>query len=83
MVNSHVEKTKQEGVSRQQATVTSKPVYEFFKRFFDVVFSFLALLVLFLPFVIISVIILIDSPGASPIFVQNRVGKKRQGIQIL
>lgn len=75
MVNSHVEKTKQEGVSRQQATVTSKPVYEFFKRFFDVVFSFLALLVLFLPFVIISVIILIDSPGASPIFVQNRVGK--------
>lgn len=75
MVNSHVEKTKQEGVSRQQATVTSKPVYEFFKRFFDVVFSFLALLILFLPFVIISVIILIDSPGASPIFVQNRVGK--------
>ncbi|MBP3696556.1 MAG: sugar transferase [Clostridia bacterium] len=75
MANSHVEKTKQEGVSRQQATVTSKPVYEFFKRFFDVVFSFLALLVLFLPFVIISVIILIDSPGASPIFVQNRVGK--------
>lgn len=75
MANSHVEKTKQEGVSRQQATVTSKPVYEFFKRFFDVVFSFLALLVLFLPFVIISVIILIDSPGASPIYVQNRVGK--------
>lgn len=75
MANSHVEKTKQEGVSRQQATVTSKPVYEFFKRFFDVVFSFLALLILFLPFVIISVIILIDSPGASPIFVQNRVGK--------
>lgn len=75
MANSHVEKTKQEGISRQQATVTSKPVYEFFKRFFDVVFSFLALLVLFLPFVIISVIILIDSPGASPIFVQNRVGK--------
>lgn len=75
MANSNVEKTKQEGVSRQQVTVTSKPVYEFFKRFFDVVFSFLALLILFLPFVIISVIILIDSPGASPIFVQNRVGK--------
>ncbi len=75
MANSHVKKTKQEGVSRQQATVTSKPVYEFFKRFFDVVFSLIALLVLFLPFVIISVIILIDSPGASPIFIQNRVGK--------
>lgn len=75
MANSHVEKTKQEGVSRQQATVTSKPVYEFFKRLFDVVFSILALVILFIPFIIISVIIVIDSPGASPIFVQKRTGK--------
>lgn len=53
----------------------SKPVYEFFKRCFDVVFSVIALIVLFIPFVIISLIIVIDSPGASPIYVQKRVGK--------
>ncbi len=53
----------------------SKPVYEFFKRCFDVVISVLALIVLFVPFILISLIIVIDSPGASPIYVQKRVGK--------
>lgn len=75
MAKSHKAKIEQGNSLHQQVTVTPKPAYEFFKRLFDVVFSFIALLVLFLPFVVISVIILIDSPGASPIFVQNRVGK--------
>ena len=52
-----------------------KPIYDFFKRTLDIVFSLVWLIVLFLPLVILSVIILIDSPGASPIFVQERVGK--------
>lgn len=75
MAKSHKAKTKQEGISRQWVKITPKPAYDFFKRLFDVVFSILALVILFIPFIIISVIIVIDSPGASPIFVQKRTGK--------
>jgi len=53
-----------------------KPVYSFFKRCFDIICSLLALTVLFIPLLIISLIIVIDSPGASPIFIQKRVGYK-------
>ncbi|MBE6533843.1 MAG: sugar transferase [Ruminococcaceae bacterium] len=56
-------------------TVKKKPVYAFFKRLIDIVFSILGILILLVPFLIISLIIIIDSPGASPIFVQKRIGK--------
>lgn len=47
---------------------------KFFKRFFDVITSCVALIILFLPFLIISIIIKIDSTG--PIFFrQVRIGK--------
>ncbi len=49
--------------------------YEMCKRIFDVMVSVLALLILFIPLIVIMVIILIDSPGASPIYIQERVGK--------
>lgn len=52
-----------------------KKAYLFFKRLFDVIFSFLASVILFVPMVIVCLIIYIDSPGASPIYVQERVGK--------
>lgn len=55
--------------------VQKKPIYEFFKRVFDIVFSVIAILVLLVPLIIIALVIVIDSPGASPIFVQKRVGK--------
>ncbi len=55
--------------------VPRKPVYLFFKRCFDIVFSLLGLIFLLLPLVIIAIIIVIDSPGASPIYVQERLGK--------
>lgn len=50
-------------------------VYEFFKRVFDVVASLLGLIVLFVPLLIVALVVAIDSPGASPIYVQERVGK--------
>ena len=61
-------------------TAAKKPAYDFFKRAFDIVFSLLALLVLFVPFIIISIIIIIDSPGAGPIHVQTRVGKNGKAV---
>lgn len=58
-----------------QAGFQKKPVYDFCKRCFDIVLALVALIVLFVPLVIIALVIVIDSPGASPIFVQKRVGK--------
>jgi lipopolysaccharide/colanic/teichoic acid biosynthesis glycosyltransferase len=55
--------------------VEKKPVYSFFKRFFDILLSLFAIVVLLLPCAVIALIIVIDSPGASPIYVQRRVGK--------
>lgn len=52
-----------------------KRAYCLFKRLFDVVCSFLGIILLFIPIIIISIIIVIDSPGAFPIYRQKRVGK--------
>ena len=56
-------------------SVDNKSVYSFFKRTFDILFSLLALIILFVPMAVLSLIIVIDSPGASPIYVQERIGK--------
>lgn len=56
--------------------VPRKPVYGFFKRLFDVIISLLTMIILIVPMLIIALIIVIDSPGASPIYVQKRVGKR-------
>ncbi len=53
----------------------TKPTYEFLKRCFDIVVSVLGLIILFVPLLIVALIIVIDSPGASPIYVQDRIGK--------
>ena len=55
--------------------VTPKPLYSFFKRFLDILISFITLCVLLLPTLILALVIVIDSPGASPIYSQIRVGK--------
>ena len=49
--------------------------YLYFKRVQDIVLSLLGLIILVPVMLLISLIIVIESPGESPIFVQNRVGK--------
>lgn len=49
--------------------------YWILRRFQDVVLSTLALLVLWPFMLVIAIVIVIDSPGASPIFSQTRVGR--------
>ncbi len=44
------------------------------KRIFDVIVSFMLLVVLFVPMALVALVIVIDSPGASPVYVQERVG---------
>lgn len=61
--------------SGPKVCIKKKPVYAFFKRTFDIISSFLGLVVLLLPLLVVALIIIIDSPGASPIYVQERIGK--------
>lgn len=75
MIHTNAENNIQETMQPAAVQVQSKPVYEFFKRCFDIIFSVVALLVLFVPLCIVALVIVIDSPGASPIYVQKRVGK--------
>jgi len=49
--------------------------YWHLRRAQDIILSSLALIVLCIPMLIIALIIWIDSPGASPIFTQKRVGR--------
>ncbi|MBR5774582.1 MAG: sugar transferase [Clostridia bacterium] len=56
--------------------VPRKPLYSFVKRFSDIVISLLGMIILLVPMLVIALIIIIDSPGASPIYVQKRVGKR-------
>ena len=50
-----------------------KKLYLITKRAFDIVCSFLGLLILAIPMIIIALIITLDSPGP-PIFKQERLG---------
>lgn len=72
-----VEGTEQivyEKLDRDQVLHTKKG-YWFFRRTQDIVFSLLALLVLWPILLIISVIIFLDDPEGSPIFSQMRCGR--------
>lgn len=53
-----------------------------FKRFWDIVLSFIGLLILWLPMLIIGIIIKIDSKGPM-LFKQKRLGKKRKQFKVL
>ena len=52
-----------------------KPVYRFFKRFCDLFLSVLALIVLFPFLLLVALLIFLDDPHGSPLFIQTRVGK--------
>lgn len=54
----------------------------FFKRVIDIVLSFIGILILALPMLIIAIIIKIDSPGPV-LFKQKRIGYKGKVFEIL
>lgn len=59
----------------------NKPVYDFVKRIMDFICSFLAIIILLIPMIIIGVAIRVDSNGPI-IFKQIRVGKNRKVFKI-
>ena len=62
--------------------VPSKPVYDFFKRVFDIICSALGLLVLSPFILLISVMILAERSGKGVFFKQERLGKNGKHIYI-
>lgn len=59
----------------RDAVLKSRKRYWVFRRMQDIILSVLALLVLWPVMLIIALAVVIDSPGASPVFVQTRVGR--------
>lgn len=57
----------------------SRRGYRFVKRVFDIVSSSAAIAVLLVPGLILSIVIYVKSPGASPLSSQLRVGRLRKG----
>lgn len=72
--------TKQE--TSANYVLKKKPVYEFTKRFFDIVLSALASIVLFTPILLVAAVITLKDPG-NPFYLHTRVGKDRKPIKIL
>ncbi len=64
-----------EALALRPIGIKKKPVYSFFKRSFDIICSLFGLVLLSVPFLLIMLIIYIDSPGASPVYSQKRIGK--------
>ena len=59
---------------REYISFENKPVYDFFKRVFDIVVSLICLTVGLPIYIIIAAVIMIDDFG-NPLFIQERVGK--------
>ncbi len=69
-------------IQDNKIAVEPKKAYCKTKRFVDILLSFCLLILLFVPMSIVALIIVIDSPGASPIYVQQRVGKDGKRFQL-
>lgn len=65
---------RQEMLNREEVLRRRKG-YWFIRRTQDILISIIALLLLWPLMLVVALIIVIDSPGASPIFVQTRVGR--------
>ena len=66
-----------------RADAVKKRLYLIQKRMLDIILSVIFLLILFIPFILISLLIVLDSPGASPIYRQKRVGQNGKPFQML
>lgn len=74
--NSYITSSGSQSESAEpEITIYENPVYLAVKRCFDIVFSLLCIIVFTIPILFVMLLIVIDSPGASPIYTQYRVGK--------
>ena len=62
--------------------VQAKPIYVFFKRFFDILLSAIASIVLLIPVLLLAIFIMVKDPG-NPFYIHTRIGKGHKSIKIL
>lgn len=60
---------------------TPKPIFDFFKRVFDVISTLLVSILLVIPFILISAVIVVKD-GWSPFYVHKRIGKNFKSIGV-
>lgn len=68
-------KTREIPLLDRETVLTKYRRYWFFRRLQDIVLSLAAMAVLWPFLVLVAVIIVVDSPGAGPIFSQKRIGR--------
>lgn len=66
---------KQEPLLERETVLKKGSGYWKFRRFQDVFLSILAILVLWPFMLLVALIVVLDSPGAGPIFAQTRIGR--------
>ena len=62
--------------------VQAKPIYDFFKRVFDIVLSAIAGIVLLIPVLLLAIFIMVKDPG-NPFYIHTRIGRGHKPIKIL
>lgn len=65
----------------QEVGFEKKPVFDFFKRTFDIIVTFIASLFLILPIIVIAITIVAKDKG-SPFYFQKRIGKNSKEIKV-
>ena len=74
--------TEEEFFVEQLGEIEKKPIYDFTKRLFDIIFSAIALIVLLIPMAIIGIAIKCSSSGQI-LYCQERLGYKGKKIQVI
>lgn len=73
---------KEEVYVEDLGEIPKKPIYSFFKRTFDIIFSLLALILLFIPMCIIAIAIKV-STKSSIFYLQERLGKNGKPFKVI
>ncbi len=69
------DKKETNNMLERESVLNTGSSYWVFRRMQDIIFSLFALAILWPFLLVVMIIIVIDSPGASPIFTQTRVGR--------
>ncbi len=77
-----VDITKQKTAANEKSVFCEKPVYDHFKRLFDIVCSLLAMIVLS-PLLIITAIAIMAEDFGNPFFIQERIGQNGKAFKMI
>ncbi len=72
----YTDKVEVKPIDTQEIHIERRLGYRIAKRVFDIILALVLSIILAVPLLIVALIVLITSPGASPFFIQERVGRK-------